>query len=272
MLDSVTDPSGLGPTGSRRLAEGFQDRFPDFASWAAARHDSYGLGRTPSQVTAKFFELAAKADKGAIPGVDGAAFRSATLGSLYATSSVPTLAQHWQAIDRGGVMGGAVKDGPAASQQLDVAQLLSAQLHVVCNDVNWPENVETYQHNVEEDRVRYPMFGAARANIWACAYWPSEPIEPQVRIDDHGPSTILMVQNLRDPATPLGGAEDMRRALGDRSRMVSVDDGGHGVWLTSGNACGNNAVNRFFLTGDRPAHDSGCVADDGGPFSSMRPQ
>lgn len=43
VLDSVTGPGGLDPTGSRRLAEGFQDRFPDFASWAAARHDSYGL-------------------------------------------------------------------------------------------------------------------------------------------------------------------------------------------------------------------------------------
>lgn len=267
LLDSVTGPGGLDTTGSRRLAEGFQDRFPDFAKWAAARHASYGLGRTPQQVTAKFYELVAKLDGGAVPGVDGAAFRMGTFGALYSTSAFPVLAQQWQSLDGEGVL---TQSEQAA--QIDIGQLLSGQLHVVCNDVDWPENVGTYQRNVEKDRVRYPMFGAAGANIWPCAYWPSEPIEPQVRIDDRGPSTILLVQNLRDPATPLGGAKEMRRALGDRARLVTVDDGGHGVWLGSENACGNNAVNRFFVEGKRPAHDTACAADKGGLFSSMTPE
>ncbi|WP_181772040.1 alpha/beta hydrolase [Amycolatopsis pittospori] len=267
VIDSVTGPGGLDPSTSRRLAEGFQDRFPDFAQWAAARHASYGLGRTPQQVTAKFYELAAKLDGGAVPGVDGAAFRMGTFGALYSTSSFPTLAQQWQTFDGEGV----VKQTEKAAQ-VDVGNLLSGQLHVVCNDANWPENVGTYQRNVEKDRVKYPMFGAAGANIWACAFWPSEPIEPPVRIGDRGPSNILLVQNLRDPATPLSGAKEMRRALGDRARMVSVDDGGHGVWLSSENACGNNAVNRFFVEGKRPAHDTACAADKGGLFDSMTPQ
>ncbi|MEV6911671.1 alpha/beta hydrolase [Amycolatopsis sp. NPDC051071] len=267
VLDSVVGPGGPDTTFSRRLAEGFQDRFPDFAKWAAARHASYGLGRTSRQVTAKFGELVAKLDGGAIPGMDGTAFRTGTLGALYATSSFPALAQQWQAIDHTGV-------GKRSTQasQFDLAQVLSAQLHVICNNAGWPKDVKTYQRNVSQDRVKYPMFGAAGANIWPCAFWPSEPIEPQVRIGDRGPSNILLVQNLRDPATPLSGAKEMRRALGDRARMVSVDDGGHGVWLSSENACGNNAVNRFFVEGKRPAHDTACAADKGGLFDSMTSQ
>ncbi|MFJ8914101.1 alpha/beta hydrolase [Amycolatopsis sp. NPDC102389] len=267
VIDSVTGPGGLDPVTSRRLAEGFEDRFPDFAKWAAARHASYGLGRTPQQVTAKFYELAAKLDGGAVPGVDGAAFRMGTFGALYSTSSFPVLAQQWQAFDTEGTAKQA-----AQAQQIDPAQLLAGQLHVVCNDGNWPEDVTTYQRNVAKDRVKYPMFGAAGANIWACAYWPSEPIEPPVRIGDRGPSNILMVQNLRDPATPLSGARETRRALGDRARIVTVDEGGHGVWLTDENACGNNAVNRFFVEGKRPAHDTACAADNGGLFASMTPE
>ncbi|MFK0248027.1 alpha/beta hydrolase [Amycolatopsis azurea] len=267
VIDSVTGPGGLDPVTSRRLAEGFEDRFPDFAKWAAARHASYGLGRTPQQVTAKFYDLVAKLDGGAVPGVDGAAFRMGTFGALYATSSFPALAQQWQALDTEGT----VKQ-TAQAQQIDPAQLLSGQLHVVCNDANWPEDVATYQRNVAKDRVKYPMFGAAGANIWACAYWPSEPIEPSVRIGDRGPSNILMVQNLRDPATPLSGAKEMRRALGDRARIVTVDEGGHGVWLSDENACGNNAVNRFLVDGKRPAHDTACAADNGGYFGSMSPE
>ncbi|KFU81546.1 TAP-like protein [Amycolatopsis lurida] len=267
VIDSVTGPGGLDPVTSRRLAEGFEDRFPDFAKWAAARHASYGLGRTPQQVTAKFYDLVAKLDGGAVPGVDGAAFRMGTFGGLYATRSFPALAQQWQALDTEGT----VKQ-TAQAQQIDPAQLLAGQLHVVCNDADWPEDVATYQRNVAKDRVKYPMFGAAGANIWACAYWPSEPIEPPVRIGDRGPSNILMVQNLRDPATPLSGAKEMRRALGDRARIVTVDEGGHGVWLSDENACGNNAVNRFFVEGKRPARDTACAADKGGFFASMTPE
>ncbi|WP_410648208.1 alpha/beta hydrolase [Amycolatopsis sp. cmx-4-54] len=267
VIDSVTGPGGLDPATSRRLAEGFEDRFPDFAKWAAARHASYGLGRTPQQVTAKFYDLVAKLDGGAVPGVDGAAFRMGTFGALYATSSFPVLAQQWQALDTGGTV-----ELTAQAQQIDPAQLLAGQLHVVCNDADWPEDVATYQRNVAKDRVKYPMFGAAGANIWACAYWPSEPIEPPVRIGDRGPSNILMVQNLRDPATPLSGAKEMRRALGDRARIVTVDAGGHGVWLSDENACGNNAVNRFLVEGKRPARDTACAADRGGLFASMTPE
>ncbi|WET78862.1 alpha/beta hydrolase [Amycolatopsis sp. QT-25] len=267
VIDSVTGPGGLDPVTSRRLAEGFEDRFPDFAKWAAARHGSYGLGRTPRQVTAKFHELAAKLDGGAVPGVDGAAFRMGTFGALYATKTFPVLAQQWQALDDEGVL-----KQTAETAQIDPAQLLAGQLHVVCNDGNWPEDVATYQRNVAKDRVRYPMFGAAGANIWACAYWPSESIEPPVRIGDRGPSNILMVQNLRDPATPLSGAKEMRRALGDRARIVTVDEGGHGVWLSDENACGNNAVNRFLVDGERPARDTACAADRGGFFAAMTPE
>ncbi|MFI9454546.1 alpha/beta hydrolase [Amycolatopsis sp. NPDC052450] len=267
VIDSVTGPGGLDPVTSRRLAEGFEDRFPDFAKWAAARHASYGLGRTPQQVTAKFYELAAKLDGGAVPGVDGAAFRMGTFGALYATKTFPVLAQQWQSLDGEGVL-----KQTAETAQIDPAQLLAGQLHVVCNDANWPEDVATYQRNVAKDRVKYPMFGAAGANIWACAYWPSEQIEPTVRIGDRGPSNILMVQNLRDPATPLSGAKEMRRALADRARIVTVDEGGHGVWLSDENACGNNAVNRFLVEGKRPARDTACAADKGGLFASMTPE
>lgn len=55
-----------------------------------------------------------------------------------------------------------------------------------------------YQRKVAVDRVRYPMYGPYAANIRPCAFWPA-PAEPRVRITDRGPSTVLMLQNLRDP-------------------------------------------------------------------------
>jgi pimeloyl-ACP methyl ester carboxylesterase len=75
-----------------------------------------------------------------------------------------------------------------------------------------------------------------------------------------GPSNVLLVQNLRDPATPYSKALNLRAALGDRARLVSVDAGGHGSYLDNGNACGDARVTAFLADGVRPARDVTCPA------------
>ncbi|GAA3048678.1 hypothetical protein GCM10020000_31280 [Streptomyces olivoverticillatus] len=50
----------------------------------------------------------------------------------------------------------------------------------------------------------------------------------------------------------------MREAFGDRARLVSVDSGGHGVYLAGENACGDEAVTTFLTTGKRPERDTLC--------------
>lgn len=52
----------------------------------------------------------------------------------------------------------------------------------------------------------------------------------------------------------------MREAFGDRARLVTVDHGGHGVYLGNGNACGDRAVTEFLTTGHRPSRDTFCAA------------
>jgi hypothetical protein len=74
-----------------------------------------------------------------------------------------------------------------------------------------------------------------------------------------GPANVLLVQNLRDPATPLSGARETWAAFGPRARMVTVDAGGHGVF-TRDNACGNDVVARYLRDGSFPATDGSCPA------------
>ncbi|SEF36655.1 TAP-like protein [Amycolatopsis pretoriensis] len=256
LLDSNVGPGGLDVTGSRMFAQGFDDRFPDFAAFAVA-HPEYALGATPAQVKAKYFDIAARLDaRPNSQGVDGKLFRQITFGMFYYDATLPYLASAWHALDTGQPI-----TQPPGGSIPDVENLLSSQLYVVCGDSDWPESVWTYQKNVAIDRARHPMFGAAAANVWACAYWPSEPLEPPVRIGDRGPSDVLMVQNLRDPATPLTGALRLRRALGDRTRIVTADQGGHGTYLFNGNTCANNAATAFLTTGVRPARDLACAAE-----------
>ncbi|MEU6713981.1 alpha/beta hydrolase [Nonomuraea sp. NPDC046802] len=255
MLDSATGPGGWDATFSRMFGRGVEDRFPDFAKFVA-EHPEYGLGRTPAQVKEKYFELAARLDATPRPdGFNGKLFRHITFAELYYDARMPWLAKVWRALDTGEPF----PDSP--DDPIDLDNYLSSQLHVICNDSDWPESVRTYQRNVEIDRIRYPMFGAAGATITPCAFWPSEPVEPPVKITDRGPSNVLILQNLRDPATPLAGARKLREAFGDRARMVTADQGGHLAYLFLDNRCANDAATKFLVTGQRPRHDVACAAE-----------
>ncbi|HUQ57708.1 alpha/beta hydrolase [Lentzea sp.] len=256
VIDSNLPATGWDVEGGRLFGRGVEDTFPDFAKWAAA-HPEYDLGTTPAQVRAKYFDLAGRLDaKPSAEGVNGQIFRLLTFTGLYATgdAAFSKMAAQWKALDTGTPLPPEeVPDVPR------VESLISGRLHVICGDSEWPSSVRTYERNVAVDRVRHPMFGAAAANIQPCAFWP-KPVEKQVLPSGRGPRNVLMVQNERDPATPLAGARSTRRAFGDRAAMITVDQGGHGAYLIGKNRCANDRVSAYLLDGQRP-DDTRCAAE-----------
>ncbi|QIK10859.1 alpha/beta hydrolase [Streptomyces sp. ID38640] len=253
VLDSNLGPGGYDVTAMRLFARGLEDRFPDFAAFAAA-HPEYGLGTTPKQVTAKFFDLAGRLEAKPVQGIDGDAFRGYTFDRLYADALMAQLAEFWQALDTDGPI-------PPIPPLPNMENLMSARFYAICGDTRWPGTVREYQRNVVVDRLRYPMLGGSTAGIEPCAFWPTERVEPSVRIGDRGPSNVLMVQNERDPGTPLAGAQELRRAFGKRATMVTADQGGHGVYPFGRNTCANSTVTAFLTTGQRPSRDLACAAE-----------
>ncbi|SEP49478.1 alpha/beta hydrolase [Amycolatopsis saalfeldensis] len=260
ILDSSLGPGGLDYDAMRLWGPGFQERFPDFAEYAAAQ-PGHPLGTTPAQVTAKFNQLADLYDRHPVPGLDGAAFRLVSFSLLYNNKAFPKMVNFLVGVDPSQPPAAAAKqsnDAPAA----DNNNTISSFFYVTCGDSSWPTSLPGYQLNVAVDRARYPMFGAAGSNVGPCAYWPSKPVEPKVRITGDGPSNVLMMQNLRDPATPLAGALKTRAAFGNRARMVTVDGGGHGVYLVGqANTCASDAVTGYLANGRLPAHDEFCAAE-----------
>ncbi|MFE6176085.1 alpha/beta hydrolase [Streptomyces sp. NPDC056464] len=252
VLDSNLGPGGYDLASFRLLGRGMEDRFPDFAAYAAA-HPEYGLGTTPKQVTAKFFELVKRLDAEPVGDVDGTAFRGVTFESLYFEGLLPRLAKDWQALDQGKPM---TTPPPQISENF-----LASHFYVTCGDSRWPGKVRDYQRNAAIDRLKYPMLGGTTGNIKPCAFWPDNRVEPPVRIGDRGPSNVLMVQNERDPGTPLVGAMKLRRAFGDRATLVTADQGGHGVYPFGRNTCANSTVTAFLTNGQRPAEDLACAAE-----------
>jgi pimeloyl-ACP methyl ester carboxylesterase len=253
VLDSSLGPGGYDVTAMRLLARGMEDRFPDFAAFAAARPE-YGLGTTPEQVRAKFFHLAERLETGPVQGFDATWFRGVTFDRLYSDADMPLVARTWQALD-------ANQPPPATPAFPSMENFMSARFSVVCGDNRWPRTVREYQRNVAVDRRKYPMLGGSTAGIGPCAFWPDERLQPPVRIGDRGPSNVLMLQNERDPGTPLASAQKLRRAFGNRATMVTADQGGHGVYPFGPNACANDAATAFLTTGQRPSQDLACAAE-----------
>ncbi|WP_254667784.1 alpha/beta hydrolase [Streptomyces griseus] len=71
-----------------------------------------------------------------------------------------------------------------------------------------------------------------------------------MQIDAEGPRNVLLLQNRRDASTPHRGGKMLREKFGDRARLVSVDDSGHGVCVLGRNSCASNLTTRYLVGGD----------------------
>ncbi|MDU0292208.1 alpha/beta hydrolase [Saccharothrix longispora] len=59
--------------------------------------------------------------------------------------------------------------------------------------------------------------------------------------------------------TPHRGGALLDEKFGDRSRLVSVDGSGHGVYVTGDNACALNTTTTFLVDGTLPERDISCT-------------
>jgi len=82
-----------------------------------------------------------------------------------------------------------------------------------------------------------------------------------VKIGAEGPRNVLLLQNRRDASTPHRGGKMLRKEFGDRARLVSVDDSGHGVYILGNNSCALNTTTRYLVEGEMPTKDTVCRAD-----------
>ncbi|MFJ8843387.1 alpha/beta hydrolase [Streptomyces cyaneofuscatus] len=265
VLDSTGDPDrGRVAYGwLANMAPGAAERFPDFAAWAAdpAREaEGLRLARRPGDVQPLFLSLAGELDRhpkaSEVPSapLTGNLLRQALQSALYSDAGFAPLARLVKAAQD--PQGRPVLPPELAGPLPDADA--SMTVAAICNDVRWPGPASGYAGRVAADRARYALTAGMPANITPCAFWTHGKEPRPTRITGDGPANVLMIQSLRDPATPLAGALKMRAALGERARMVTVERGGHGMYLGNGNACGDRVVSDFLATGKRPARDTHC--------------
>ncbi|MER6674715.1 alpha/beta hydrolase [Streptomyces sp. NPDC000983] len=240
--------------------QGVEDVFPAFAKWASRPGNPDRVARTPQEVRSRFLELADRLDReplpwpGANPPVlNGTELRQAMLTAFYDPDDFPSLARLIRAAEQG-----TVPPAPPSPPEEALQNYTAVGAGTICNDAAWPSDPAVYQRDVNESRAAYPLTAGMPRNAMLCAAWPFPPKEAPVRVSGRGPSNILMIQNARDVATPLGGALKLREALGKRAVMVVNDATGHDAYLANGTECGDRLVSRFLATGERPRRDVRC--------------
>jgi hypothetical protein len=247
----------------RLLSAAVELRLPDFTGWAARRDSVYHLGTTPDALRQAYFRIASALDREPVPVpdlgvvVNGNVFREITHAFLYDDRLFPDLAETWRTLATGSTPS-AVTVRPLAVQ-VPSDNRLAVLYAVTCNDVAWRRDVGFYAGRVAVDRLQYPVTAGMPANIWPCAFWPHHPIEPPVPVTDAGPRNVLILQNLRDPATPWVSGHGLRTALGRRAAFVTVDAGGHGIFPERSAPCTTAIATAFLAHGVLPTRDAFCV-------------
>ncbi|MGW7364342.1 alpha/beta hydrolase [Streptomyces sp. NPDC054841] len=264
VLDSNDDPDPkrVARTWLANYATGVEDAFPDFATWAADPGNPDRLAEHADDIRPMFLALAARLDRSPLPWpganpeqLNGNVLRQALLESLYSKGRFPALARLISAARDGDPL-----PAPPVLPDEVMQNTAAVSAATICNDVDWQAaSVPAYRRDVAKSRKSHPLTAGMPVNVMPCAFWQDRPRERPTTITPHGPSNILMIQNERDPSTPLAGALKLREAFGDRARMVTVDSVGHGVYRANGNACGDQAVTDFLVTGERPARDTFCA-------------
>ncbi len=127
------------------------------------------------------------------------------------------------------------------------------------NCLDHPEDVSLAEIKAggEDFTKLSPTFGQA-AMWWpyACSNWPVTAAEPHPDYSAEGAAPIVVVGTTRDPATPYEQSVKLAEEL-DSGVLLSRNGDGHTAY-GAGNACIDDAINTYLVTGDPPADKTMC--------------
>lgn len=269
VLDGVNPPERYSQTLLRGAEAANEAALRAWASWAAARHGTYGLGATRAEVLAKVEHILDAAAREPLRIGEGYLLDEHVLPLVFIgglgsdlderradlAGTVRLLAR---AADRE-----PVKPSEALAGQLEflltgAGSAASSQMTaIICGDVAERRGVGSYWRAVEKSRERSPLAGPLANNITPCEFW-DRPAEAPTVLDNDVPA--LLVNATGDPRTLYAGAEAMRERW-PSSRLLTVRGARqHGLYGEYGNACVDERVNAYLRTGRLPAHDLNCKA------------
>lgn len=219
VLDGVNSPEHYSHSLLHGAEAADEAALRAWASWAAARHGTYGLGATRVEVLATVEHI-----------LGAAAEEPLRIGKAYLLDEYVLPSVFFDGLgsdldERRADLAGTVRllARAADREPVEPSEELAGQLEflltgassasssqmtaIVCGDVAERRGVGSYWRAVEESRERFPLAGPLANNITPCEFW-DRPTEAPTVLDNDVPA--LLVNATGDPRTLYAGAEAMR--------------------------------------------------------------
>ncbi|MET9224984.1 alpha/beta hydrolase [Lentzea sp. NPDC003310] len=231
----------------------FERRFrADFLPWVAKYDDVYHLGKTGEEVRQSYERTRAKLNEQPVTRPEGV-YNGVMLdfllrGTLYNKDSFADGARTFAEL------AGAVPARMNALASYPDAQLGTAY-SILCNDTPFRADRRYLERDGARDGAKWPLVGYTQI-AGPCAFWDRPDIDLK-QPTGIGVAPTLMVQSVRDPATPLEQAQRAHRNFKGSVLLTVEDEGDHGIY-GFGNACVNDIVERYLVDGVTPAKDLKC--------------
>ena len=266
VLDSAVSPNQTDEQQLGYDIQGFEASIDAFIQWCVARDDC-ALGREATGARDRISDLLddverrpLKASGGDIDSIGEGWVGFAIFMCLYTEQSWPILnrglAEAFEG--RGDVLLGYGMSvvGRSASGEYDEASYLHAMIPVRCAD--WPRSDDAALAAAEERaRREHPLWSRLAGQLHDnCAAWPAQPRQPSGATLAQGARPILVIGNLRDPATPIGGTKQLAADLAS-AVLVTSDHDGHGTYY-AGNSCVDSIVDGYLIRGTVPSSNQAC--------------
>lgn len=266
---------------------GFQRRYEqDFLPWAATYDEILDLGSAPAEVNQTYEELRAELaaeplDLGAGVGVYPVDLDFLIVSGMYSKLNFQFLTELIRMLrDEVAARGEQAQRPPLSAQQreqvrAEVQRMRDVRahsgglqpvatdsfpatfLHIICNDTPWQGDRKSLVTRSQQQGEAYPLVGWGTL-LNPCISW-NRPAVTLRTPNGQGVPPVLMVQNERDPATPIEGALRARDGFAGARLLTVTDEGDHTTYASgSPNDCVNDAVEDYLVDGVVPDRDTFC--------------
>lgn len=267
VLDSAISPNQTDLQEMTYDIQGFESSIDAFIDWCVARSDC-ALGTNKAAARGKIVALLDAVEraglttsKPGLPRIGEGWVGFAIFMCLYSDDT-------WPLLNRGLAQAFTGKGdillaramavvGRDTSGNYDVSSYLHALIPVRCAD--WPRSPDSAAVRAERAKARaaHPLWARMTGELYDnCRTWPAPGRAPRNATLAAGAAPILVIGNLRDPATPIGGTKQLAADLAS-GVLVTSDHDGHGTYY-AGNSCVDSAVDGYLISGKVPKDGLTC--------------
>jgi pimeloyl-ACP methyl ester carboxylesterase len=261
VLDGAMDPSVPGSLVGAEQAVGFQQTLGAFLADCAQRGDCPYAG-TVDDMLADLSTLLARVDRRPLEAADGRRVGADTvltgiISTLYSPGSWSWLRQGLTEVEDGdpaAILAAADAYNGRVGGEYPTNTNDAFQAY---NCMDYPVDPPEVQQQAQ-DRVNSaaPTVAPYWFGVDVCASWPVAPTGVRSTVSADGAAPIVVIGTTGDPATPYAWAQSLAQQLTSGVLITRVGEGHTGY--NQGNACVDDAVDTYLVTGTPPTADLRC--------------